>query len=255
MAQSKVKPKTTIVPKQNALMTWLLPIGVLLFTVVVGFLIVKPWWEDTQTKRNESADLKSKITNMVDKINTLSQQDKALLESYSVDLEIAVPAKAHPPKIMATIENEVVKANTSLKNIQFSGVSSEATTTGDENNAGQSILVQVSLQGEVFQIANLLKNLQEVKPLLKIMGVTIASGVASGDDESQGISGSKTVGFSIEAPFKELPSTIASESTVINEVTDSERDLIDQIIGYVSLYQSGGGPVGDLYQSGRPNPF
>jgi len=108
--------------RRNVIQVWLFPILSITIFIVVGLLIIKPWFDDVMFKREQMVDDRADITLLLKKLEVLDDQNLNELQSYLVRLSLAVPEKLAPTLILSTVERAVNESGLVLNNIQYRGV-------------------------------------------------------------------------------------------------------------------------------------
>lgn len=270
-------------PRFAKIKVWLFPVFSLLLVAGIGFLVLKPWWDDIQDKKTMIADYENRITIMVDKVNILNNYQAADLEKYLLELEIAVPRKALASNILAAIENEISTAEISLNSVQFAGIVEkeeetsnipivEASEEGGDpeeitpadivdtapvNNAGD-IDVIVVVEGDYYKVVEFVNKINHIRPLMKIKSIQLRANTAvAADEEGEETTTTVTqqINLAITSPFAGLSENIGGESEPIQGLSEADLDLIEKLAEFSSLFTDGYDPEVVEYEFGRTNPF
>jgi hypothetical protein len=299
-AEPKVGPKQEKKASSMiaALKVWYLPLISLAIFVGVGIAFLLPWYNDAMAKGEAVKKAQADKAKLIPKLETLVKEDQETLTGYLVDLNLVVPSEVSPPLILATLEKAVNDATLSLASLQFQGLSgltqeninvtspvqgsgppvptgspivdqsvksSDLQKLANESLSlqGGDIGVQLSARGDMYQIVDFLKTIQEASPLVLATGFTVkgiqTTIVRSADGQTNEVVEVPTKEFSYSgtAPFQNLPDDLGSLTKDIKNLSKEDLELLKKLDGYQSLLpvSNDQSPTAPVYNKGKANPF
>ncbi|MCA9391841.1 hypothetical protein KC614_01385 [candidate division WWE3 bacterium] len=265
---------------------WFFPFVSIAMSAVIGYFVIWPWVQDVLDKRDSIDVDKEKITALVKKVNVLNSANGEELTDYLLQLQIAVPRSASPANILGSIEQQVINSGMYLTNIHYAGISnasatastsraastesestsdtetsvvapSEALRTVDsgeihEVNQSGEVGVVVDLSGDYYQAVNLLRDLQETRPLFTITNFTISNTPQTLGD---GTTTTHSMSLQLSSDFKMLIDNLGTASSPVESLTSSEIESIKEINKLSTLYDSTQTDEGPKFPEGKDNPF
>ncbi len=257
------------------------PLLALVLWLLVGVLVLGNWWKDIKGKQDQIKIIEGKVEAMVPKLDLLNAQNIDDLQTYSIELNIAIPRRIVAPVILASVENEISDSGMILDNIYFTGVTksdtdaSGASKNTDANGSGKStpvdantlsdgsgiVGVSIGASGEMYQVLDAIKKLQNTLPLMKVDSISITSAdvniANTTEDESapEQLVPGKRITLTLGSPFEGLADSIGAPSDPILGLSKSDKKILEQLATFSSLYDQKTIDPQSEYQSGKNNPF
>jgi len=224
-----------------------IPITLILFSLALLFLVVKPLFDKVMSIRGETQKLSRANSVLENKVLSLENIDNSSLEKEfrlaTAAVPYQIPLFSYVPAIRSAAENSgVVITNLSVD------LDNNESDKKNKKEGSQGLTFNVSLEGPVDSIMSFLNNLESSLPL-----ASVDSGYFSQSDVNSGF------GVQIVVYWKKLPDSLPKIDEPLATLSDQEKKLLTEISGYKGaetvLLPGSGGQESFPPPSNRDNPF
>lgn len=241
------------IKNHSALKIWLFPVVSLVVVLVVGVFVIRVWVEDIFNQRQLIIDQKKQLSLLVPKLESLSIQDTEQLKQYLIQLELAVPAQASPPLILATTEQALNSAGLLIENIAYGGLSQGGFVSDVEGQSsgfgGGAVKLQLSAKGEFYQVVAFLKAIQQLNPLVLSNELEVRKSTEIEGTIQQELT------FSAGAPFQPLPEDLGEITAEVESLDQAALELIESLGDFETPIAVPEEVEGRHFEVGKENPF
>lgn len=219
-----------------------LPLGIIIASVVLFFLILIPQVQGVFKAQEEHKQETQKLMSLKQSFTNLSSMDENVLSESSNNLDRALPGKKDFAGIINSISSNSIKTGVTVGNFEFS--------LGDLNETRQtisypSITISINVIGTPRATIEFIKSLYKSVPLCEITSIKL-----SGD------------GAALKMAFfyKTYPQVNLQNVLDINSFSKADNQLITEINGWADDVSADLLPISlgtdlDASLSSRVNPF
>ncbi len=191
------------------------------FTVVVCtllfFKVIIPQVQSWFSVRDEVIVTRKKISILRDNINFMNNIDKSVLNAQLQTVSRALPAEKDFIGVINALSDSAIHSGVSINDYTFQ-VGKISSTKGRENdgtkNGLPSIAISVTVNGNVNQVKNFLKELQEKLPLSQVLSI-------DGNTQSTIVS--------VVFNYKPYSTTALKSDEPLHSISDDQRILINKL--------------------------
>lgn len=208
-------------------------LGLGIFAVALSFFVlISKGVGSIRSLYKELADKKQEVKILKDNIETLKKVDLTMINK-SEHVFMTLPDRSFVPLLISNIKSE------STDKILIKTIKSENVNSG-ENIPGINLIYEAEAE-KMENIFSFAEALQKYVPITVFNKIDISAK-----------DGKYDIGFEAATYWAELPKDIPQVDSVVNNLTDEETKLLNEIAGYKLPTGSSLNPQGP---SDRPNPF
>ena len=149
-----------------------------------------PMFQRILTSREQLIAIRSDIKILQEKVSLLSAYDSEVLNSHLTSLNKALPASKNPALLLDTIEQTGAQADVGFVNMSIAAPGPLASESATVSTSNEKLIRMLSgttrVVGTSEQITAFIRNIQNIKPLIRITGVTISYLSATGENSTVG---------------------------------------------------------------------
>lgn len=240
------------------------PIGAIVVSLLVFFLVVWPKFTNTLSLRSGNKELEQRVQQLIAKVDLLSSFDKVELQQDLGYAEALLPSDKGTFSMIRQIELAAASSGVVLTKVDVAPGSISG--AGGSSSSGQpsqpaapvqsgsglpdvaKILVRVSMSSDYNSFLNFLTNIANNARITSIEDLTLSSSSAPGEMSPLRIS------MIINGYWKSRPSKLGQIESPVTKLTEAESSMLAKVKTFISSTPSDSGKVPTV-PIGRSNLF